>query len=119
NAWYGDQQGNARPTGELVAELEAGTRAVPDGRSWNDLAALERRKVIDPVRLAYLDEVAVNWSPALGTVLANEEVTADGRSERGNHPVYKRPLEQWMLRITKYAERLLGDLDVLDWPESI
>jgi len=119
NAWYDDHQGKARPIDELVAELEAGTRAVPDGRSWNDLDALERRKVIDSVRLAYLDAVAVNWSPALGTVLANEEVTADGRSERGNHPVYKRPLEQWMLRITKYAERLLGDLDVLDWPESI
>src|SRR5262249_33555015 len=84
NAWYDDEQDRARPIDELVAELEAGTRAVPDGRSWNDLGALERRKVIDSVRLAYLDEVAVNWSPALGTVLANEEVTADGRSERGN-----------------------------------
>src|SRR6202040_2964268 len=81
--------------------------------------ALERRKVVDSCRLAYLDEVAVNWCPALGTVLANEEVTADGRSERGNHPVYKRPLRQWMLRITAYAERLLDDLDLLDWTDSI
>ena len=68
--------------------------------------------------LAYLDEVAVNWCPALGTVLANEEVI-DGRSERGNHPVIRRPMKQWMLRITEYAERLLNDLDELDWPEGI
>ncbi len=68
--------------------------------------------------LAYLDEVAVNWCPALGTVLANEEVI-DGRSERGNHPVERRPMKQWMLKITAYAERLLQDLDDLDWPEGI
>ena len=61
----------------------------------------------------------MNWCPALGTVLANEEVTADGRSERGNHPVFRRPLKQWMLRITAYADRLLDDLGLLDWPESI
>ena len=61
----------------------------------------------------------MNWCPALGTVLANEEVTADGRSERGNHPVFRRPLKQWMLRITAYADRLLDDLELLDWPESI
>ena len=119
NAWYDDEQDKARPIGDLVAELEAGSRAVPDGRPWGELDALERRNVVDSYRLAYLDEVAVNWCPALGTVLANEEVTAEGRSERGNHPVYKRPLKQWMLRITKYAERLLADLDLLDWPESI
>ncbi|HEY4398645.1 MAG TPA: leucine--tRNA ligase [Acidimicrobiia bacterium] len=119
NAWYDDAQGRARPIGELVAELEAGTRAEPEGRPWSELDALERRKVVDSYRLAYLEEAAVNWCPALGTVLANEEVTAEGRSERGNYPVYKRPLKQWMLRITKYAERLLGDLDLLDWPESI
>ncbi len=68
--------------------------------------------------LAYLDEVAVNWCPALGTVLANEEVI-DGRSERGNHPVYRRPMKQWMLKITEYAERLLEGLDKLDWPEGV
>ena len=68
--------------------------------------------------LAYLDEVPVNWCPALGTVLANEEVI-DGRSERGNHPVERRPMKQWMLKITEYAERLLNDLDDLDWPEGI
>ena len=68
--------------------------------------------------LAYVDEVPVNWCPALGTVLANEEVI-DGVSERGGHPVERRPMKQWMLRITAYADRLLEDLDELDWPESI
>lgn len=68
--------------------------------------------------LAYIDEVPVNWCPALGTVLANEEVI-DGLSERGGHPVERRPMKQWMLRITAYADRLLEDLDELDWPESI
>ncbi|EZH68108.1 leucyl-tRNA synthetase [Bacillaceae bacterium JMAK1] len=68
--------------------------------------------------LAYVDEVAVNWCPALGTVLANEEVI-DGVSERGGHPVERRPMKQWMLKITEYADRLLDDLDELDWPESI
>ncbi len=68
--------------------------------------------------LAYIDEVAVNWCPALGTVLANEEVI-DGKSERGSHPVERRPMKQWMLRITAYADRLLADLDDVDWPESI
>lgn len=68
--------------------------------------------------LAYEAEVAVNWCPALGTVLANEEVI-DGKSERGGHPVYRKPMKQWMLRITKYADRLLDDLEDIDWPESI
>ena len=68
--------------------------------------------------LAYMDEVAVNWCPALGTVLANEEVI-NGRSERGDHPVERRPMRQWMLRITEYAEKLLNGLDDLDWPEGI
>ena len=68
--------------------------------------------------LAYEAEVAVNWCPALGTVLANEEVI-DGKSERGGHPVYRKPMKQWILKITAYADRLLEDLDDLDWPESI
>ncbi|MGG4548066.1 leucine--tRNA ligase [Rossellomorea marisflavi] len=68
--------------------------------------------------LAYVDEVAVNWCPALGTVLANEEVI-DGKSERGGHPVERRPMRQWILKITAYADRLLEDLDDVDWPESI
>ncbi|WP_347940680.1 leucine--tRNA ligase [Peribacillus simplex] len=68
--------------------------------------------------LAYIDEVAVNWCPALGTVLANEEVI-DGKSERGGHPVERRPMKQWMLRITAYADRLIDDLNDVDWPENI
>ncbi|AOV07184.1 leucine--tRNA ligase [Sporosarcina ureilytica] len=68
--------------------------------------------------LAYVDEVDVNWCPALGTVLANEEII-DGLSERGGHPVERRPMRQWVLRITEYADRLLEDLDDLDWPESL
>jgi len=68
--------------------------------------------------LAYIDEVAVNWCPALGTVLANEEVI-DGKSERGGHPVERRPMKQWMLKITAYGDRLLEDLEELDWPESL
>lgn len=68
--------------------------------------------------LAYVDEVAVNWCPALGTVLSNEEVI-DGVSERGGHPVYRKPMKQWVLKITEYADKLLADLDDLDWPESL
>lgn len=68
--------------------------------------------------LAYVDEVPVNWCPALGTVLANEEVI-DGKSERGGHPVERRPMKQWMLKITAYADRLIDDLEEVDWPESI
>ena len=123
-SWYDEEQDRARPIAELEAEFAVGTRAPesdanPDGRAWADLDADGRADLLDSYRLAYLDEAPVNWCPALGTVLANEEVTADGRSDRGNHPVFKRPLRQWMLRITTYADRLLGDLDVLDWPESI
>ena len=91
----------------------------PSGTPWAELDALARRKVVDAHRLAYLEEVPVNWCPGLGTVLANEEVTADGRSERGNFPVFRRPMKQWVMRITAYADRLLADLDRLDWPESI
>ena len=70
------------------------------------------------MRLAYVAEAPVNWCPALGTVLANEEVV-DGKSEVGGLPVERRPMRQWMLRITAYAERLINELDGLDWPESI
>ena len=75
--------------------------------------------MVDAQRLAAIAEVPVNWCPGLGTVLANEEVTAEGRSERGNFPVFKRPLRQWQLRITAYAERLIDDLELVDWPEPV
>ena len=102
-----------------MAELDAGVRELPDSAPWSSLDDAARAAVIDGHRLAYLEEAPVNWCPGLGTVLANEEVTAEGRSDRGNFPVFKRPLEQWKLRITAYAERLLADLELLDWPESI
>ncbi|HEX7520804.1 MAG TPA: class I tRNA ligase family protein, partial [Acidimicrobiia bacterium] len=119
NAWYDDDVDAARPIAELVSQLESGERATDDGRLWAELSPIEQRQLVDAYRLAYLDEAPVNWCPALGTVLANEEVTPDGRSERGNHPVFKRPLKQWMLRITAYVDRLLVDLDLLDWTDSI
>ncbi|MFD1505328.1 leucine--tRNA ligase [Georgenia yuyongxinii] len=112
-------RGKARPIAELEAELAAGTRETPDGRPWAELDTSERRRVIDDHRLAYISEAPVNWCPGLGTVLANEEVTAEGRSERGNFPVFKRNLRQWMLRITAYADRLVDDLDTIDWPEKV
>lgn len=119
NSWYDPAVGKARPIAELIEEFAAGTRPTPDGRDWATLDAVERRRVVDGYRLAYISEAPVNWCPGLGTVLANEEVTADGRSERGNFPVFKRSLKQWMMRITAYGDRLLADLDTLDWPEPI
>ncbi len=85
-----------------------------EGRTHRDLCGRSRRQV----RLAYVAEMPVNWCPALGTVLANEEVV-DGKSEVGGHPVERRPMRQWMLRITAYAERLIDELEELDWPEGI
>jgi leucyl-tRNA synthetase len=123
-SWYDPALDRARPIAELEAALRAGTREPapgtnPSGQAWTELDEVDRRRVVDAHRLAYLHEAPVNWCPALGTVLANEEVTADGRSERGNFPVFRRPLKQWMMRITAYADRLIGDLDLLDWPEGI
>jgi leucyl-tRNA synthetase len=118
-AYYDERTGRARPVSDLVAEYAQGGRSTPDGRGWGELTGAEQRQVIDGHRLAYLHEAPVNWCPGLGTVLANEEVTADGRSERGNFPVFRRPMKQWMMRITAYADRLLDDLDRLDWPDSI
>ncbi|MER7590085.1 leucine--tRNA ligase [Micromonospora sp. NPDC127501] len=119
NSWYDRDAGRARPIAELIAEFEGGNRSTPDGRAWAELSVAERRQVVDDHRLAYVSQAPVNWCPGLGTVLANEEVTADGRSERGNFPVFKRNLKQWMMRITAYGDRLLDDLDSLDWPEPI
>lgn len=107
DTWYDPVQDRGRPISELPIPPEvqaAGEAAV--------------RRYQDEHRLAYQADALVNWCPALGTVLANEEVV-DGRSERGGHPVYRIPLRQWMLRITAYAHRLERDLDGLDWPEHI
>jgi len=118
NSWYDRDLERARPIDELIAEFDGGVREVPGGVVWSDLSATERAEIVDGYRLAYISDAPVNWCPGLGTVLANEEVTADGRSERGNFPVFKRRLRQWNLRITEYADRLIDDLDRVDWPES-
>jgi leucyl-tRNA synthetase len=104
NSYFDDREQKAKPIEQLP---------IPEG-----LSEEEKRRFIDDHRLAYQADVAVNWCPALGTVLANEEVVG-GISERGGYPVIRRPMRQWMLRITKYAERLLDDLREVDWPESI
>src|SRR3954451_1748334 len=119
HSWYDPDQGVARPIDELVKQYESGARDTSDGTPWSELDELDRRRIIDDQRLAFRSAAMVNWCPGLGTVLANEEVTADGRSERGNFPVFRRPLTQWMLRITAFADRLLADLDTLDWPEPV
>jgi leucyl-tRNA synthetase len=107
DTWYDCDQKQGRPIAELPIP--------PEVRQQGEAAMRAYR---DSKRLAYQAEVPVNWCEALGTVLANEEVI-DGKSERGGHPVVRMPLRQWLLRITAYAERLLEDLDTLDWPESI
>ncbi|HZD99826.1 MAG TPA: leucine--tRNA ligase [Micromonosporaceae bacterium] len=119
NSWYDPQADRARPIEGLVAAFADGTRVPADGRRWADLSDIERRRIIDDHRLAYVAEAPVNWCPGLGTVLADAEVTADGRSERGNFPVFHRTMRQWLMRITAYADRLADDLDELDWPEPI
>lgn len=119
NSWYDPAVRRARPIAELEAEYAQAARPTPDGRPWSALSEVERHRIVGDHRLAYLSEAPVNWCPGLGTVLANEEVTPDGRSERGNFPVFRRNLKQWMMRITAYADRLLDDLDALDWPEPI
>ncbi|MEZ4700614.1 MAG: leucine--tRNA ligase [Rhodothermales bacterium] len=125
---YVDQETQrARPIAELVQKLEAGAWTIDEnnrlspagGQTWITLTPARKEAVLANYRLAFLAEVPVNWCPQLGTVLANEEVTNEGRSERGNYPVFKRPLRQWMLRITAMAERLGSDLELIDWPEAI
>ena len=104
NSYFDETEQKAKPIDRLP---------IPDG-----LSDEEKQKYIDDHRLAYEAEVPVNWCLALGTVLANEEVVG-GLSERGGHPVIRKPMRQWMLRITKYADRLLADLELVDWPWSI
>ena len=142
NSWFDPVQKKARPIKELVDMLEAGqyvvdiggnlmipppTADLPDWLAgfpgeyfrFYELQPDQQRRLIDEYRLAYMDEVPVNWCPKLGTVLANEEVTNEGRSDRGNYPVFRRAMKQWMLRITAYADRLMDDLELVDWPEPI
>ncbi len=140
NSYFDPVDQKARPIADLVHRLQIEQYVVaPNGtvhvnpinsgmeqiagdsgieRHWRELSVEEQRDVIDGLRLAYMDEAPVNWCPELGTVLANEEVI-DGKSEVGGFPVVRQPMRQWMLRITAYADRLLDDLDALDWPESL
>ena len=130
HSYYDPEANKAKPISELrdalasekwhISEdnelVSAGTKGA---RSWDSLDEKQQEDCLAGFRLAFMAEVPVNWCPGLGTVLANEEVTNEGRSERGNYPVYKRPLRQWMLRITAYAERLQHELELVDWPEPI
>ncbi|HWL44089.1 MAG TPA: leucine--tRNA ligase [Ilumatobacter sp.] len=119
NAWFDPEQNQARPIATLIEQFESGARPTPNGTPWAELSAKQRADIVDGYRLAYVSDAPVNWVPGLGTVVANEEVTADGRSDRGNFPVFKRSMRQWMMRITAYADRLIDDLDLLDWTDSI
>ncbi|HRQ73437.1 MAG TPA: class I tRNA ligase family protein, partial [Phycisphaerales bacterium] len=134
-SWYDAEQGRARSIDELVREFESGEREPRLNPSaaeyagagdiasdkpvmpWAEMLDDTRRMIVDSYRLAYVGVQTVNWCPKLGTALANEEVI-DARSERGGFPVFRKPLRQWMFRITAYAERLLRGLDTVDWPES-
>ncbi|MDN5758795.1 MAG: class I tRNA ligase family protein, partial [Tomitella sp.] len=118
-AYYDTEQQRARPIAELEAAFDSGARALDDGREWSALTGAEREEVLDAHRLVYRSDSLVNWCPGLGTVLANEEVTADGLSERGNFPVFRKKLSQWMMRITAYSDRLIDDLELLDWPDKV
>ena len=117
-AWYDTEADRARPIAELEAAFADGTRT-PSSGTWAELSVAERGAELDGHRLVHLSESVVNWCPGLGTVLANEEVTADGRSDRGNFPVFRKTLRQWMMRITAYSDRLIDDLAGLDWPDSV
>ena len=122
NSWYDEKLKKARHVDELQREFDSGKRKLSGAHAnteWKSLSTLEQRKILDDHRLVYLANAPVNWCPGLGTILANEEVTAEGRSDIGNYPVFKRNMRQWTMRITAYADRLLDDLDRLDWPESI
>ena len=128
DSWYDEDatnpsgsKGCARPISTLVEQFESGEREIPGfaGKQWGDLSEAEQADVLNDFRLAYISKSPVNWCPGLGTVLANEEVTAEGKSERGNFPVFQRELRQWSMRITAYGHRLIEDLDTIDWPEKV
>ncbi len=126
NSWYDDESvrpdggtGRARPIAELIEQFDSGRRATPQGSPWAGLSSLERADLLDEYRLAYVSSAPVNWAPGLGTVVSNEEVTNEGLTERGDFPVFRRSLSQWKMRITAYADRLVDDLDRLDWPERV
>ena len=116
NAWFDPKINKARPIQTLIDGLNTGELNFKNC-NWDEMSKEEKTLFINNRRLAYLGEQIVNWCPKLGTVLANEEVI-DGLSERGGFPVVRRPLRQWMFRITAFSDRLLEDLNGLDWPQS-
>ncbi len=125
DTWFDEKQQKGRPISELIAEFQSGTRPIPPIphyqlpiTTWAALTPTAQRQVLAYYRLAYEAEVPVNWCPGLGTVLANEEVI-DGKSEVGGFPVERRPMKQWMLRITAYSERLIAGLEKLEWSDSL
>jgi leucyl-tRNA synthetase len=121
NSWYNPETDKAESITLLMEKFAIQNPKFAMGgaeKNWKDLSEKERSNVLMNYRLAYLSEAWVNWCPALGTVLANDEVK-DGVSERGGYPVERKLMPQWSLRITSYAERLLKDLDTIDWSESI
>jgi leucyl-tRNA synthetase len=128
DAWYDPDfkradggVGSARPISELIDCFKSGKRDIPGHQegTWDSMSAAEQSEVLNEFRLAYISKSPVNWAPGLGTVLANEEVTAEGRSERGNFPVFQKELKQWSMRITAYGHRLIEDLDTIDWPDKV
>lgn len=121
NSWYNTESNKAEPIESLIQKFKVqGSKFNVSGvdKSWDELNEKEQSDVLMEHRLAYLGEAFVNWCPALGTVLANDEVK-DGVSERGGHPVERKLMKQWSMRITAYAQRLLDDLEGIDWTESI
>ena len=129
NSWYNRATDKAEPIETLVALFEKGGNAGVDApcdddtptftaEQWKAFSEVEKQRILLKYRLTYLAETEVNWCPALGTVLANDEVV-NGVSERGGHPVIRKKMTQWSMRITAYADRLLQGLDTIDWSESI
>jgi leucyl-tRNA synthetase len=120
NSWYNTETDKAEPIEKLIEKFENGTIAFSENKTkkWEELSEKEQSDILLNHRLAYLSDTMVNWCPQLGTVLANEEVK-DGVSERGGYPVERKLMKQWSLRITAYADRLLNDLEGIDWTESI
>lgn len=128
DSWYDSDLDKARPIQELVEWLEekgskglsaaGGTEEEIGPEQWSGMSEEERSDFLQHFRLAYRSDAFVNWCPELGTVLANDEVK-DGFSERGGHPVERKKMTQWSLRITAYAERLLNELDTIAWSESL
>ena len=128
NSWYNKKTDKAEPVSALISAFETegnaqvdaacNEAAVFNAAEWKSMSEKQQQEILLNYRLAYLAETAVNWCPALGTVLANDEVS-EGRSVRGSHPVERKKMKQWLLRITAYADRLLSGLNTIEWTESI